>query len=318
VDLLERKYISTSTEFKPVDFARKAQYLTLDIIAAIAFGGEFGFLERDEDVFKYIETTEQTIPLMIMCASFPWISSLIASPLFKPLMPKKTDTYGLGRIMGAARHFVAERFEADAKPRMDMLGSFVRHGLSQEDAETEMMVQILAGSDTTAGAIRAIFLHLLSNRQVLEKLLDEIRTSNVSDPIQDAEARKMPYLQAVIKEGLRIWPPVTGLQSKYVPPGGVTLNGYFLPTGTKIGYCAFGLFLDEGLWGPDARVFRPDRFLEGSAEEIKRKESNIDMVFGTGRASCLGKSVAAIELNKVFVQVSLSAAGDIDSLLTFS
>ncbi len=219
-------------------------------------------------------------------------------------MPKKTDAYGLGRIMGAAREVVAERFLPDAKPQMDMLGSFLRHELSREDAETEVMVQILAGSDTTAGAIRATMLHILTNPPVLAKLLAEIKGADISDPIQDSEARKLPYLQAVIKEGLRIHPPVTGLQSKYVPAGGDTLNGYYVPAGTKVGSSAWGVFLDKGLWGPDARVFRPERFLEGTAEEIKRKEIDIEGVFGYGRSSCLGKSVAAIELNKIFVQVS--------------
>jgi cytochrome P450 len=276
----------------------------LDIIAAVAFGGAFGFLERDEDVFKYIETTENTIPAMILCASFPWLTNLFQSPLLKSMMPKNTDAYGLGRIMGAARDVVARRFQPDAKPEMDMLGSFLRHGLTQEDAETEVMVQILAGSDTTAGAIRATMLHILTNPPVLARLLAEIKSADISDPIQDSEARKMPYLQAVIKEGLRIHPPVTGLQSKFVPPGGDVLNGYYVPGGTRIGSCAWGVFLDEGVWGPDARVFRPERFLEGTPEQIRRKEMDVDGVFGYGRSSCLGKSVAQIELNKVFVQVS--------------
>jgi cytochrome P450 len=222
----------------------------------------------------------------------------------KFLMPKDTDAYGLGRIMGAAREAVAQRFRPDAKEQMDMLGSFLRHGLSREDAETEVMVQILAGSDTTAGAIRATMLHILTNPPVMAKLLAEIQEANISDPIQDSEARKLPYLQAVIKEGLRTHPPVTGLQSKFVPPGGDTLNGYYVPGGTRIGSCAWGVFLDAGVWGHDAKVFRPERFLEGTPEEIKRKEIDLEGIFGYGRSSCLGKSVAAIELNKVFVQVS--------------
>ena len=309
VGLIESKYISTPESFKPLDFARKAQYLTLDIIAAVAFGGAFGFLEKDEDVFKYIETTENTIPAMILCAAFPGLSTLFHSPLLKSLMPKNTDAYGLGRIMGAAREVVTQRFQPDAKPQMDMLGSFLRHGLTREDAETEVMVQILAGSDTTAGAIRATMLHVLTNPPALARLLAEIKSADISDPIQDSEARKMPYLQAVIKEGLRVHPPVTGLQSKFVPAGGVTLNGYYVPAGTKIGSSVWGIFLDEGLWGPDARLFRPERFLEGTSEEIKRKEIDIEGVFGYGRSSCLGKSVAAIELNKIFVQVSESISG---------
>lgn len=163
----------------------------------------------------------------------------------------------------------------------------------------------LAGSDTTASAIRATMLHILTNPPVLTKLLEELARAPISDPIQDSEARKLPYLQAVIKEGLRIHCPVTGLMFKEVPAEGDTVNGFFVPGGTKIGYCGFGLFLDEGLWGPDARVFRPERWLEGTSEELKRKEGLLDMVFGYGRSQCLGKSIAQLELNKVIAQVSV-------------
>jgi hypothetical protein len=169
--------------------------------------------------------------------------------------------------------------------------------------ETLTSVFSLAGSDTTASAIRATMLHLVTNPPVLSKLLAELAGASISDPIKDVEARNLPYLQAVIKEGLRIHPPVTGLMSKDVPMGGDTINGYFVPAGTKIGYCAYGLFWDTNLWGDDARVFRPERWLEGSPEEIRRKEANMDLVFGYGRWQCLGRSIALIELNKTFVQV---------------
>lgn len=162
----------------------------------------------------------------------------------------------------------------------------------------------LAGSDTTASATRAILLHVITNPPVLGRLLEEIAHSDVSNPIKDAEAKKMPFLQAVIKEGLRIHPPVTGLMLKEVPPGGDTILGHYLPAKTKLGYSAFGLFLDPKLWGQDSKVYRPERWLEGTPEEIKRKENDMDLVFGWGRSQCLGKTVAAIELNKIIVQVS--------------
>lgn len=151
--------------------------------------------------------------------------------------------------------------------------------------------------------MRATLLYITTNPKVQSKLLAEISNSAISKPITDSEARKMPYLQAVIKEGLRIFPPVTGLMFKDVPRGGDILNGYYVPENTKLGYCAFGLMLDTKLWGNDAKMFRPERWLEGNLEEIRTKEANLDLVFGYGRWQCLGKSVAQIELNKVFVEV---------------
>lgn len=139
---------------------------------------------------------------------------------------------------------------------------------------------------------------------MVSKLLAEIAAAKPSRPvIKDAEAKKMPYLQAVIKEGLRIFPPVTGLMSKMVPPGGDTYDGMFIPEGTQIGYSAVGVFRDKSIWGDDVNVFRPERWLEGTSEEIHLREYTMELVFGHGRWQCLGKNVAMIELNKVFVEV---------------
>jgi cytochrome P450 len=135
-------------------------------------------------------------------------------------------------------------------------------------------------------------------------LLSEISNATVSNPITNAKARKLPYLQAVIKEGLRIFPPVTGLFLKEVPPGGDTLNGLFIPEKTCIGSSAFGVMRNKKVWGEDADVFRPSRWLEGDAEEIQKKELNLELVFGYGKYQCLGKNVARMELNKIFVEVT--------------
>jgi cytochrome P450 len=128
----------------------------------------------------------------------------------------------------------------------------------------------------------------------------------MSSPIQDAEAKKLPYLQAIIKEGLRIYPPVAGLMSKKVPAGGDELNGLFVPEGTKIGYSAWGIFRNRNVWGEDADIFRPERWLQGSAAKIKDQELTLELIFAAGKYQCLGRNVALMELNKVFVEVSLS------------
>jgi cytochrome P450 len=106
----------------------------------------------------------------------------------------------------------------------------------------------MAGSDTTATAIRATLLYLIMHPRVTSKLRTEISSNPISSPIRDAEARKPPYLQAITKEGLRIFHPVVGLMSKEVPPGGDVINNQFVPGGTKIGYGAYSIFLDEATW----------------------------------------------------------------------
>jgi hypothetical protein len=71
-----------------------------------------------------------------------------------------------------------------------------------------------AGSDMSAAAICATLLYIITNSHVQSTLLEEIRNKSISAPITDAEARKLPYLQAVIKEGLHIYPLSQGCPSK--------------------------------------------------------------------------------------------------------
>jgi cytochrome P450 len=163
----------------------------------------------------------------------------------------------------------------------------------------------IAGSDTTAVAIRVIFLYLITTPRVLERFRAEYSKASISSPIQDSEARNLPYLQAIIKEGLRIWPPVVGLMAKEVPPSGDVVSGLFVPGGTSIGYCAFGIFRDKKIWGEDVDVFRPERWLDSSAEKIKEQEQTLEIIFAFGKYQCLGRNVALMELNKVFVEVSI-------------
>jgi hypothetical protein len=100
VKLIETKYISTVSDFRPLEFAKKAQYFTLDVITSIAFGDPFGYLTKDEDIHEYIKTTEETLPAIIMVGVFPWLNRVLQSPLMRMFLPSDKDALGLGKVMG--------------------------------------------------------------------------------------------------------------------------------------------------------------------------------------------------------------------------
>lgn len=132
----------------------------------------------------------------------------------------------------------------------------------------------------------------------------EIDNTPISSPIiTDETARSMPYLQAVIKEGLRIFPPVAGLMAKEEPAGGHHWKGVFIPGGTRVGSCAWGIFRRQDIWGADANEFRPERWLDSTPERLQLMEGTLELIFSYGRWQCLGRPIAVMELNKVFVQV---------------
>ncbi|CAK7269790.1 hypothetical protein SEPCBS57363_003778 [Sporothrix epigloea] len=318
VDLLERKYLSTATEYRPVDLARKVQYLTLDVISALAFSKRFGFMEKDDDLYSYIKMTEETLPAMMFMCLFPWLAKVLQSKICRRLLPSEHDPVGFGRFIAVAKQIVHDRLKSDQPKRRDMLGSFLAHGLTREEAEGETLLQIIAGSDTTATALRTTMLYLMSSPATYLRLTQEIRGAVVegrisSAVVTDAEARELSYLQAVIKEGMRINPPVAGTMDVVVPEGGDTICGYPVPGGTEIGCSEFGAQQLASVFGPDADVFRPERWLEAEAAAKEGSQPDIDrlrqmnltwgLIFKAGKWQCLGKEVALIELNKVFVEL---------------
>ncbi len=190
-----------------------------------------------------------------------------------------------------------------------MLGAFIRHGLTEEEARGETLLQVIAGSDTSATAIRSGILFLISNPIAYRRLQAEIDAASargkLSSPIRDEEARKLPYLQAVIRETLRVIPPASGAFFRTVPEGGDTIAGMYVPAGTQIGKSPLAMHHSKEIYGEDAEVFRPERWVEEKDEErLARMKSTNDLVFHYGRYRCLGESVAMMEFNKIFVEVS--------------
>lgn len=100
VELIERKYISTSREYRPMDLGQKGQFFTLDVISALAFGEAFGYLTQDKDVFDYIKISDQYIPVMLVMANLPVLARLTHTRLFRNLMPKESDLLGFGAFIG--------------------------------------------------------------------------------------------------------------------------------------------------------------------------------------------------------------------------
>ena len=95
-----------------------------------------------------------------------------------------------------------------------------------------------AGSDTTAITLSAVLFYLFTNPEKLATLRQEIDThaaeGRISDPVTFQEAAGMPYLQAVIKETLRVHPAVGTILARKVPKGGMQASGYYFPEGVSI------------------------------------------------------------------------------------
>jgi len=170
-------------------------------------------------------------------------------------------------------------------------------GLSPKELEGAVSIQLLAGSDTTATSLRATLLHLITNPRVLRRLrleIDEaVASGKVSRPvIQSHESKQLPYLQACIREGMRIHVPTAPMLSKVAGQQGATIQGKFVPAGTRIAHNGWGILRNAEVFGEDVEVYRPERWLsEGmpvlageKVEERRMKmQRDLDLLFGFGK-----------------------------------
>ncbi|KAI3322643.1 cytochrome P450 [Xylariaceae sp. AK1471] len=307
VNLIDTKYLSTATEYNPAQFFQKISFFALDVIGDISFGRAFGYLSQDTDLYQYNKINDESLPLMNIMSTMPGLAKFLYKWPCSMMLPTEGDKVGFGRLMEFAKSCVDGRLAPGVEPQKDMMQAFISSGMTRAELTQQVFVQIIAGSISTTAAICMTLLCLLTNPSAYSALQREIddalSAGKLSNPVADSESKCMPYLQAVIKEGLRFYPPVIGLGSKQVPEGGDVINGYYVPEGTQIGMNFFGLMRSKEIWGPDADVFRPERWLEADVDQTKRMNAVVDLDFGFGKYQCLGKPIAMMELNKVFVEL---------------
>jgi cytochrome P450 len=134
---------------------------------------------------------------------------------------------------------------------------------------------------------------------------------NTKHPIPFLTAQKLPYLQAIISETLRMYSPVGMPLSRVIPSSGATVLSHHLPGGTWIMMPQWCIGRSKSIWGEDADVFRPERWLQQESESAdqftERLESwrKNDITWGKGDVTCVGKNIAMMEIYKVAVEVSL-------------
>lgn len=173
-----------------------------------------------------------------------------------------------------------------------------------------MYRQIFAGADTTAISLCTVFYHLIRSPTAMQKLQREIDTATssgqLSSPPKDREVRDhCPYLNAVIKEALRIHPAVGTILERHVPAQGLDVDGVHLPAGTIVGVNPWVVHNDPDIY-PDPEIFRPERWLTpshpdskcGGEDHLRRMEKAF-FGFGHGKRICLGRNLSQIEMRKI-------------------
>ncbi|KAF2445759.1 cytochrome P450 [Karstenula rhodostoma CBS 690.94] len=284
-----------------------------DIIGAVFFGKQFGFMENRHDHGKYIESVHLAMPFLSVLTMTPTylryfvMACAVAVPkLLKAVIA--VDGIRAIAIQNTKEQMKAAE-EATSK-RHDILSQLLtivhekgeKVNFTEYNVMAEMHVGIMAGADSTSILLRSIFYYMMKNPETMAMATAEVdeafAAGNLSWPPKHQEVvASCPYVCAIIKEASRVFPSFAVQIQRYSPPEGIKLSGKFIPAGYRVGMNPHIIQRDKEVFGQDADVFRPDRWLEG--EERCKAMDRAYISFGVGTRPCAGKNLALAEIHKL-------------------
>lgn len=270
----------------PFDITAWFAYTTFDIIGAMALGSPFGCL-TDPTFHFWVPLISSSIAVGALEQATRRIfttGSWAQKALLKlvPASVRRTRRQHLEY----SREKILKRMGETGSQQRDFLYYLMKQREGGALSEGEIVVNgalfIIAGTETTAGFLSGLFNQLLrpQNADVLERLTREIREAfEREEDIVFEELVKLPYLSAVIEEGLRIYPSAPIGFTRTVPEGGDTVDGEYIPGGvstvsTVVTGCSLMFRADHGLRlhvGGDAQRAQLPRPLHLQAGALARR-----------------------------------------------
>lgn len=208
-----------------LDIVQWLNFTTFDIVGDLSFGESFNCL-RDSKYHPWVALIFNHFRASALVAAvrfYPLLNALLIKCLPKSVIKIQRDHYQL------VVDKVQRRLKFDVE-RPDFMSHVIRYnddkGMSQSEIEATFNIDIVAGSETTATTLSGTLNHLIRNPDKLRALTREIRTSFTTEQIITLSAlRGLPYLNAVLHEGLRLCPPISAGLPRIVPESGDAICG---------------------------------------------------------------------------------------------
>jgi len=284
-----------------------ASRVTLDIIGIAGLGRDFDAIKNPNNRLtqayaRIFKPSRQARILQLL--------GMMISPRIVALLPvKRNEDIGVaaGLIRAECAEIIQEKKQKLAQKEPsdpDILSVALESGgFTDENLVDQLMTFLAAGHETTASAMTWAAYLLAKHTDVQARLRAEVREhlpplSSPSSSVSSVDIDRMPYLNAVCNEILRYFGPVP--LTLRVAARDTSIQGHPVPKGTQVMLVPWAINRSEALWGADARVFDPDRWLAKSEADKRAAsggaESNYAfMTFLHGPRSCIGMSFAKAE-----------------------
>ncbi|RAO72355.1 uncharacterized protein BHQ10_008367 [Talaromyces amestolkiae] len=306
---LEQNIKRTGQYSQVFDVADWLARTTLDILGAAGLGREFDTLHNpdNEIVRAYRGVFEQKPPRGVLGI----LLFLAKQQIINLLKIKQNDSIAAATevLTDVSRRLIKDKREEKARDakesidrsaRRDILSVALDSGnFTDNMLENHLLTFLAAGHETTATSMTWAIYALCLYPQVQQRLREEVRanlpigatigTNGISVTAELVDS--LPYLHAVCNEVFRVYPPA-GL-TRRVAAKDTSILGQHIPKGTAIAISMRAVNISKELWGDDAFVFDPERWMKPSQANSGGGVTNFSfMTFLHGPRSCIGQGFA--------------------------
>ncbi|EFJ35810.1 hypothetical protein SELMODRAFT_78600 [Selaginella moellendorffii] len=280
---------------KPVEVRKVASVFAFNITSRIVMSKRyFGDENVDADAMEFKELNDNVLELTINpCLSnlVPWYLRWLdwQIPRYKRIHAKQ-DKF-LQKIVDEHKETTRK-----CKDFLDIMLDFFGAGTQGETyVKANLMEMLIGGTDTTSTASEWLMAVLMHDPRVMAKLREELdRVVRNTRMVQESDLPKLEYLQLVLKETLRRYPP-GAIIMPHISSQASNVGGFHVPKGTTLLVNSWAIGMDPAVW-ENPTQFHPERFL-GSSIDVKGQNFEL-LPFGSGRRKCPGMAMGlrAVEL----------------------
>ncbi|KAL8766416.1 MAG: hypothetical protein Q9209_006792 [Squamulea sp. 1 TL-2023] len=193
-----------------------------------------------------------------------------------------------------------------ATDRPDFMSYILRHngtkgGMSRDEIHVNTAVFIAAGSETTATLLAGAIWSLLLNRSYMDRLQQDIRSKFLSwEDIKLQNLDELEFLDAVISESFRMYPPGLSGQPRVAPAAGDYISGYWVPPKTGVQINQYAAYMSRRNFS-SPWTFAPSRWMK----DPQYASDKLDVVqpFSVGARNCIGRNLASAEIHFVLTRL---------------